>query len=117
MANSSSRQQIIELLDLLRSEEEQLEYERNVPHVDITNELLCMWFDDQYNPKFRDFDSCFTREELAALAEFHQFYDERVSKLPSSQGTVRTWLASPVWREVMQKAEYTLARLSGRGDR
>ena len=38
------RQITIEQLQLLASEAEQLEYERNVPQVDITNELLCGWF-------------------------------------------------------------------------
>ena len=56
------------------------------------------------SPKQRHFDSCFTATELAALDEFHQFYDVRVDKLPESQGTVRTWLDSPVWREVMEQA-------------
>jgi hypothetical protein len=103
---------VIELLKLLASEERQLAYERDVPHVDITAELRCMWFDDQYHPDDAFFISCFTADELASLADFHRFYDERSQCLPESQGTVRTWLASPVWREVMQKAERTLERIA-----
>ncbi len=45
----SYREEIRNFLHLLGSEEEQLAYERNVPHVDITAELLCMWFDDFYD--------------------------------------------------------------------
>ena len=103
---------IIELLGLLASEEQQLDYEKNVPHVDITAELVCMWFDDQYHPDYAGFTSSFTPDELAALAEFHKFYDEREKKLPESQGTVRTWLASPIWREIMRKANETVARIA-----
>lgn len=106
------KSQIIELLGLLASEQQQLAYERNVPHVDITQELLCMWFDDLYHPNNTYFDSCFTVNELVALAEFHHFYDQRTDKLPESRGTVRTWLASPVWREVMQEAQKTLERIT-----
>jgi len=108
---SSRRKQIVELLQLFASEEQQLAYERDVPHVDITTELVCMWFDDQYDPMQRHFASCFTPIELAALDEFHQFYDARVDKLPESRGTVRTWLNSPVWREVMEQARRTLERV------
>jgi hypothetical protein len=36
------RAKIHVLLCLLSSEDQQLAYERNVPHVDITAELLCM---------------------------------------------------------------------------
>ena len=103
---------IIELLGLLASEEQQLAYEKNVPHVDITTELVCRWFDDQYHPDDAGFISCFTPDELATLDEFHRFYDEREKQLPESQGTVRTWLASPIWREIMRKAHDTVTRIA-----
>ena len=83
-----------------------------MPHVDITVELLCQWFDDQYIPDDPFFVSCFTAAELDALAEFHRFYDERSDHLPESQGTVRTWLANPVWREVMKMAGETLTQIA-----
>jgi len=105
---SPRRKQVIELLQLFASEEQQLAYERDVPHVDITVELVCMWFDDQYHPRQRHFESCFSPNELAALDEFHRFYDDRVDRLPESLGTVRTWLACPIWREVMKQAQRTL---------
>jgi hypothetical protein len=104
--------EIIDVLRLLASEDEQLAYEREVPHVNITTELLCMWFDDQYHPDDAFFRACFTTDELLALAEFNRFYDERTKSLPASQGTVRTWLNSPAWREIMQKASDTLARIA-----
>ena len=107
----SRRGQIRELLQLLATEEEQLAYERNVPHVDITAELVCMWFNDLYDAKHAATDSTFSDSERTALVEFHQFYDARVDQLPESQGTVRTWLASPVWREVMEQARRTLERI------
>jgi hypothetical protein len=102
---------IVDLLRLIASEEQQLAYDREVPHVDITGELLCMWFDDQYHPHNAFFISCFTAHDLAALAEFHRFYDEQRHRLPRSQGTVRTWLASPIWRQIMEKAHETLTRI------
>jgi hypothetical protein len=110
----SRRNNIIEVLELLASGEKQLAYERDVPHVDITAELVCMWFNDQYHPG-RGFDTFFSSDELAALAEFHRFYDERVDRLPESQGTVRTWLASPPWREIMHEAQRTLNRIAEPG--
>lgn len=103
---------IIDLLQLLASEERQLVYEQNVPHVDVTAELVCMWFDDLYHPNDAFFTSCFSADELAALAEFHQFYDQRDDLLPESMGTVRTWLADGSWREIMGKAQATLSRIT-----
>jgi len=60
------------MLRLLASEEEQLAYERDVPHVDMTDELLCMWFDDLYHGKAPSDDSAFDAAELAAICEFHR---------------------------------------------
>lgn len=102
---------IIDLLQLLSSENEQLAYETNVSHVDITVELICMWFNDLYWPDDEFFISCFTQDELNALAQFDQYYRDRKSQLPESQGTVRTWLASPVWREIMLEASRTLEQI------
>jgi hypothetical protein len=106
------RRIIREELGLLASEKEQLEYEKNVPHVDITAELLCGWFDDSYHPDDEGFRSCFESHELEVLARFNRFYDERTSKLPESKGTVRTWLETPVWREVMREAQSTLTQIA-----
>jgi len=103
--------QVIELLQLLASEERQLAYERDVPHVDITAELVCMWFNDTYHPGDKFFASCFSEGEQAALAQFHTFYQERSHRLPESRGTVHTWLASPAWREIMAEASKTLEKL------
>ena len=111
-ATPHRRGQIRELLQILGSEEEQLAYERNVPHVDITAELICMWFNDLYDATHAATDSTFSDIERTALAAFHQFYDARVERLPESQGTVRTWLASSVWREIMEQARRTLERIA-----
>ncbi|HXT40173.1 MAG TPA: hypothetical protein VN887_09130, partial [Candidatus Angelobacter sp.] len=81
------RGRVIELLQLLASEEQQLAYERDVPHVDITAELLCMWFNDLYHPGESRFDSSFTADERSMLASFHQLYEEKSRRLPASGGT------------------------------
>lgn len=112
MSNSRPiRKEIVDLLTLLSSEEAQLSYERDVPHVGITKELVCMWFDDLYHPG-QHFDSGFSAGELSALAEFSQYYEDRLGRLPESRGTIRSWLASPVWREIMHEAERTLTRIA-----
>jgi len=108
----SRREQIRGVLETLASEEEQLAYERDVPHVDITAELVEQWFTDLYHGKQPGADSAFSDVETAALTEFHRFYHERLPRLPKSQGTVRTWLANPVWRGIMEQAQKTLELIS-----
>jgi hypothetical protein len=48
---------------------------------------------------------------LEALGRFHARYDRLSPRLPESRGTVRTWLDSPVWREIMAEAATTLAEI------
>ncbi len=103
---------VVEQLEMLASEEQQLEYEANVPGVDITVELVSGWFDDSYHPDSPEFLACFTAAELDALKRFTKFYDERREYLPKSNGTVRTWLKNPLWRQVMDEASYTRLRIA-----
>jgi hypothetical protein len=102
------RQEVREELEILATEMEQVEYEKRVPHVDITQELLCGWFNDSYHPDDDEFKSHFTPVELAAMAAFNAFFDERIALLPESYGTVQNWLKCHVWREVMFEAQKTL---------
>ena len=98
---------------MLASEEEQLEYERKVPHVDITAELICGWFDDSYHPGHETFDSCFSKDELKVLASFNQIFERIEPTLPKSRGTVKTWLADSQWRQIMQAASQALSSIGG----
>ena len=111
MSDAQRKRNVIELLELLASEDEQLAYEANVPHVDITLELVAMWFDDLCRGDGPPRDGVFAPDEQAALADFHRFYDGRRRRLPASEGTVRTWLANPAWREIMKEAHTTLERI------
>lgn len=110
---SNRRTAILDLLQIIANEERQLAYEKDAPpHVNITEELFVLWFNDLYHPDDSFFASSFTQDELTDLAEFNQYYDDRRQQLPDSHGTIRTWLSNPVWREIMQKAQRTLERIN-----
>ena len=104
-------ERICDLLELLGSEAGQLQYEKDVPWVDITTELVCMWFDDTYHPDDSQYEVQFSTAELKALATFNELYDRRLAELPRRPQSVRIWLAHPAWLEIMQLARATLAIL------
>ncbi len=110
----NTRVRIIELLQLLASEQEQLDYEKDVPIADVPAELLCMWFDDLYYPG--SIGSRFNQSEAATLAKFNDFYDVEKRKLPQSSGTIRTWLANSTWRKIMTAANDTLKEINSNND-
>jgi hypothetical protein len=107
------RQIVQEQLELIASESEQREYEAKVPHVDITKELVSGWSDDSYHAGDAEFVRSFTESELTQLAEFNKKFCASLATLPLSKGTVETWLASPVWRTVMEDAARTRRHIEG----
>jgi len=101
---------VLELLQLLASEEKQLACKFR-SDADVTMELFCRWC-DAYGFGDRLFEACFTQNELVALAQFTAFYQARRRLLPRSQGTVGTLLASSGWREIMQEASTALEKIA-----
>jgi hypothetical protein len=99
------RQSVIEVLKLLSSPERQLAYERNVPQISVTNELLSGWLDDTYLPESEKFRECFSVPELEAMAAFDAFFDEHSNSLPKARNGVSDWLADENWRQIMQGAK------------
>lgn len=101
------REEFIDLLQLLASKEKQDEYQKNVPHVNIAQELICMCFDDFYYDGTH-LKNYFNDEETKILKEFHEYYEERVKRLPNSYAEF--WHSS-LWKEIVQKAEETLKKI------
>ena len=101
---------MIEHLHTLSSADEQLQYQRNVPWVNVTVELICGWFDDHYGPESRDFMAAFSTSELIAMARFNQLFDDVLNsaslreEAPEIQDLVKT----PEWAHVMKEAAQTL---------
>jgi hypothetical protein len=91
------RANIINLLNLIASESDQLDYQRLAP-VNVANELVNQWFDDFYHPTYEQFKSEFSDEELASLAEFDAYYGARDAVLPDSLDEM---LKTEAWREIM----------------
>ena len=101
------KKNFVGLLELLASKEKQDEYQKNVPHVDIADELICMWFDDFYQ-NGNHLKNYFNDKEIKALKEFHEYYDQRADKLPNSY---KEFWNSSIWKEIVQKAKETLKTL------
>ena len=108
---------IVDVLRLLSSADEQLAYERRVPQISVTDELLSIWFDDKYLPDDRTFRGCFSDSELQAMAAFNDYFDERADRLPDPSNGVAEWLKDENWRQVMHGATELLAILREREPR
>ena len=96
---------VLELLELLASEAQQMEYETKVPHVDVTRELVDSWFSDSYHPNDAIFTGCFSEGEFAVLSEFNRQFEQALTILPPSKGTVGNWLQSQTRNRPMQATQ------------
>jgi len=105
------RVNIINLLNLIASGSDQIEYQKAAP-VNVVNELVNQWFDDFYHPTDAQFACEFSAGEMVHLAKFDGFYDERVASLPDS---LEKLLISPAWGEVMACAGAILDACGWRG--
>ena len=97
------------LVRLLASESEQMRYQAEVPHVNVTTELVCLWFDDLYHADTSAFREGFSAKERTALAAFHDLYAQRVGHLPD--GELSDWLKNSHWHEAMRAATMLYATL------
>ncbi|NVD74699.1 hypothetical protein HUX88_29880 [Duganella sp. BJB1802] len=91
------RVNIINLLNLIASSSDQIEYQQVAP-VNVANELVNQWFDDFYHPTDEQFVCEFSAGEIVQLAKFDAYYDERVVTLPDS---LEKLLIAPAWVVVM----------------
>lgn len=105
------RVNIINLLNLIASSSDQIEYQRTAP-INVANELVNQWFDDFYHLTDAQFASKFSADEMVQLAKFDAYYDERVAVLPDS---LEKLLIRPAWIDVMACAGAILDACGWRG--
>lgn len=101
---------IVAHLECISSEQEQLDYEQNVPIANVSSKMICVWFDSLYWPESTNFKLAFDASERAVLAAFNTFFDQQEYLLPETD-TIKTWRAVPIWRQIMQRAEETIQLL------
>ncbi|HEX9996240.1 MAG TPA: hypothetical protein VGB45_03790 [Abditibacterium sp.] len=111
---SNWRKAIIEELHTLSSVEKQLEYQRIVPFVNVTVELVCGWFDDHYHPESKDFVAQFSTQELMALAKFNQLFDDILDSdaMRGESPQIEDLIKTREWKRLTQEAAQTLEFLN-----
>lgn len=85
------------------------------------DELICLWFDDLYHPvafppekyspevnkKYNgQWESCFNKEELEAMANFNEIYRPEIKLL----STDINWRDDPRWLNVSEAAAIALTK-------
>lgn len=103
------RESLMDLLDLLSDENKQIEYAKKVGDKVAIDELVSMWFDDQYKPNSKIFIKAYNNKELVVLKKFNDFYSLISNKI--TEDTIEKLLAEPNWVELIRQAAETKAKL------
>jgi hypothetical protein len=82
------RNNIFDLLKLISSSQRQFDYENKVPVANVPAELICMWFDDLYQPTSDLFLRSFNENEVADLSQFNEFFNARVNAISMNNGVL-----------------------------
>ena len=102
------RKNVIDVLELLASPGDQIEYQNNVPHAFVPDELICMWFDDSFRPNDQRLKDMFAENEWSTLLEFNSRYDELHNELPSPLPQIDALVSLPQWQSVISAAKIAL---------
>ena len=104
------RGNVIEDLQTLASPAAQLKFQRDVPFVNVSVELICNWFDGHYFPDAPEFVALFSEDEWKALAEFSALFDEVTAKFDGANyPEIEELLRSTSWQRVIEAAKIALA--------
>ena len=96
------RNNVIDILDLLGDYEAQKDYANKVSDYIAIQEMICMWFDDNYNPDSSNFIKGFSDNELAMLKDFNDYYNSISDSLPKDN--IRTLQINENWEKLIGKA-------------
>lgn len=107
------RQHVCQVLDLLADANKQLQYQRDVPHVEVSIELPSLWFDDTYHPESSGFQEAFSRPELQALARFSDTFDHALEALGRPVPPIDEIQSHPSWKRMAAMATAVLDRIRG----
>ncbi len=99
------RESVRHVLNLLSSKEQQLNFQQKSPSANVALELLCLWFNELYNPGSQLFTRSFSSKELIAIQEFNQYYNLRKGKLPE---TIEELHQDRDWDVILQESKRVL---------
>ncbi len=106
------RQNVFDVLHLIASKKQQLDYQKQSPYVQVSAELFNQWDDFyQIGKEQKSYEKAFKKEELKVLKEFDDVFDSVSQKLPQHPPDIHSFIQTPEWLELSSAAEKALRQL------
>lgn len=103
------RENLLDVLQLWSSKEEQLKYQENVPIAQVSSELFGQW-ETFYEPESSQFKSAFNEIESKILAEFNMLIQHVLEKLTNIP-VIEEFIITNEWIIINKAAINTQERL------
>ncbi len=94
-----TRENILGVLQLWSSREEQLEYQKSVPNTQVSAELFEQW-NDFYTPTAEVMKQAFDKNELELLEKFDKIITEKAKDLNTSISELNEFIETSEWKEL-----------------
>ncbi|NOT88693.1 MAG: hypothetical protein HOP03_10965 [Lysobacter sp.] len=109
--SKNMRTMLVQTLVLISSEEEQVKYQHEVSHVDVSAELFNQW-DDSFFPDDVNFREAFSNEEIVALGLFNAVLSEVAEETPHNLPALDDFVKTQCWRRLSRAAHEALVVLN-----
>ena len=106
-----TRKNIVEILNLWSSKENQLEYEENVPNAQVSIELFEQW-NVFYTPDTEVINEAFTVEEIKLLSEFNRELKNIEEELAGEIPPIDKFVETTEWKKLNSQAKNILNELT-----
>ena len=108
------RNRVIEYLELASSFEQQRDYAKNVPMVNVPYEVINQWEDWVPAAPVRTADQLgvYSDPEVAAMMKFQAAWEQAADGLPDTYPSISEAQRLPVWLNLREEAECALAAVS-----
>ena len=107
------RKEVFEVLDLISSKEEQLDYQSKAPIAYVSAELFNQWEDCYQIPKDQDwYIGAFTDKEHKILREFNEAFEVVCSETPQNPPDIQEFIKTPEWLKLSCAAKKAIDGLN-----
>ena len=106
------RANLLSTAELFKSADAVREFQIQVPHVFVTTELFCMWFDDPFIPESTEFINAFSSVELDAIKIFNTSMEHLSIEAGDPPSSIEKLVTLPSWSEVEANANKLLGVLN-----
>ena len=107
------RKEVFEVLELISSKDEQLDYQEKAPIAYVSAELFNQWEDCYQIPRNQQwYKDAFSETEHQILKEFDETFEKVCDETPQNPPDIKEFIYTPEWKTLSGAAIKALEKLN-----